>query len=74
MSESESSAAVQLRVIDATRFEPDPNDSRHGDPRWELKEHGWFTSDPCLVAEAMVKLRRSKRSGPLGGYPEEFFA
>lgn len=55
-------------------FDPDPDDARHSDPRWTLAERGWLTTDPALVAEAMMRLRSSKRSGPLGGYPREFFA
>jgi hypothetical protein len=63
------------RVIDLSKsFDPDPEDPRHGDPRWTLAERGWLTTDPGLIAEAMTKLRASKRSGPLGGYPVEFFA
>jgi hypothetical protein len=63
------------RIIDLTKsFDPDPDDPRHSDPRWHLAERGWLTTDPQLVREAMTRLRQSKKSGPLGGYPAEFFA
>lgn len=63
------------RIIDLTKpFDADPDDPRHDDPRWELKERGWLTTDARLVVKAIMRLSASKRSGPLGGYPPEFFA